>query len=78
MSASLQVCRRGSNVSDVEFIVAMDVVIEAMDNLARAYRRTNGLDGAWDEELRVAEEIITEYKAAKAEHNASSTPPKEN
>jgi hypothetical protein len=56
----------------------MDVVIGAMDNLARAYRRTNGLDGAWDEELRVAEEIIAEYKAAKAEHDASSTPPKEN
>lgn len=64
-------------MSDTEFIAAMDVVIKAMDNLARAYRRTNGLDGAWDEELRVAEEIITEYKAAKAEHDNSLTTPKE-
>jgi hypothetical protein len=64
-------------VSDAEFIAAMDVVIEAMDNLARAYRRTNGLDGAWDEELRVAEEIITEYKAAKAAHDNPLTTPKE-
>ena len=65
-------------MSDAEFIAGLDVVIKAMDNLARAHRRTNGLDGAWDEELRVAEEIIAEYKAVKAEHDASSTLPKEN
>lgn len=64
-------------MSDAEFIAGLDVVIKAMDNLARAYRRTNGLDGAWDEELRVAEEIIAEYKAVKAEHDNSLTTPKE-
>jgi len=64
-------------VSDAEFIAGLDVVIKAMDNLARAYRRTNGLDGAWDEELRVAEEIIAEYKAVKAEHDNFLTTPKE-
>ena len=64
-------------MSDAEFIAGLDVVIKAMDNLARAYRRTNGLDGAWDEELRVAEEIIAEYKAVKAEHDNSLTTLKE-
>lgn len=64
-------------MSDAEFIAGLDVVIKAMDNLARAYRRTNGLDGAWDEELRVAEEIIAEYKAVKAEHDNFLTTPKE-
>lgn len=46
-------------------ISSMDCVVEALDNLARAYRKACGLDGAYDLELRKAEILIEAWREAK-------------
>jgi hypothetical protein len=46
-------------------LASMDYVVDALDDLARAYRKTNGLDGAYDPELRKAETIIETWREAK-------------
>jgi hypothetical protein len=46
-------------------ISSMDCVVEALDNLARAYRKACGLDGAYDPELRKAEILIEAWREAK-------------
>jgi hypothetical protein len=46
-------------------LASMDYVVNALDDLARAYRKTNGLDGAYDPELRHAEIIIDSWREAK-------------
>ena len=46
-------------------LASMDYVVDALDDLARAYRKTNGLDGAYDPELRKAEIIIESWREAK-------------
>lgn len=43
----------------------VDQLMGAMENLARAYRKTNGLDGAYDPELRMAEKLIEAWKESK-------------
>jgi hypothetical protein len=42
-------------------------VIKVLEDLARAYRKNHGLDGAYDPELRAAENIIEKYYANKKE-----------
>ena len=46
-------------------LASMDYVVNALDDLARAYRKTHGLDGAYDPELRHAEIIIDSWREAK-------------
>jgi hypothetical protein len=46
-------------------LTSMDYVVDALDDLARAYRKTRGLDGAYDSELRKAEMIIHLWREAK-------------
>jgi len=46
-------------------LASMDYVVDALDDLARAYRKTHGLDGAYDPELRKAELIIHLWREAK-------------
>lgn len=46
-------------------LASMDYVVDALDDLARAYRKTHGLDGAHDPELRKAELIIKLWREAK-------------
>jgi len=43
----------------------MDYVVNALDDLARAYRKACGLDGAYDPELRKAEILIEAWREAK-------------
>ena len=46
-------------------LTSMDCVVDALDNLARAYRKACGLDGAYDPELRKAEILIEAWREAK-------------
>lgn len=46
-------------------LTSMDYVVDALDDLARAYRKTHGLDGAYDPELRKAEMIVHLWREAK-------------
>ena len=46
-------------------LTSMDCVVNALDDLARAYRKTHGLDGAYDPELRKAEILIEAWREAK-------------
>jgi hypothetical protein len=46
-------------------LTSMDCVVNALDDLARAYRKACGLDGAYDPELRKAEILIEAWREAK-------------
>jgi len=46
-------------------LTSMDYVVNALDDLARAYRKACGLDGAYDPELRKAEILIEAWREAK-------------
>ena len=46
-------------------LASMDCVVNALDDLARAYRKACGLDGAYDLELRKAEILIEAWREAK-------------
>ena len=43
----------------------VDQLMGVMEELARSYRKTNGLDGAYDPELRMAEKLIDAWKESK-------------
>ena len=42
--------------------LTFDNVIKALDDLAKAYRQTNGLDGAYDKPLVTAEVVLKKYR----------------
>lgn len=47
--------------------LTFDYVIAVLDNLAKAYRQTNGLDGAHDRELVAAEAVINKFRDIQAQ-----------
>jgi hypothetical protein len=69
MSANLQAYQQELNMEDDKesylIIASMDYVVDALDDLARAYRKACGLDGAYDLELRKAEILIEAWREAK-------------
>jgi hypothetical protein len=69
MSANLQEYQQELNMEDDKeshlILTSMDYVVDALDDLARAYRKACGLDGAYDPELRKAEILIEAWREAK-------------
>ncbi len=48
-------------------ILTFDNVIAVLDDLAKAYRQTNGLDGAHDKALVTAEAVINKFRDIQAQ-----------
>jgi hypothetical protein len=42
-------------------LLTFENLIKVLDDLARAYRQTNGLDGAYDKPLLAAEMVLKKY-----------------
>jgi hypothetical protein len=57
-------------------LLTFENLIKVLDDLAKAYRKTNGLDGAYDKELLTAELILKKYAditASQAKRIAEAT-----
>lgn len=54
--------------------LTFDNVIKVLDDLAKAYRQTNGLDGAHDKELVAAEAVIKKFRDIQAQQAAYRQP----
>jgi hypothetical protein len=55
-------------------LLTFDNVIAVLDDLAKAYRQTNGLDGAYDKELVMAEAVIKKFRDIQAQQAAYMQP----
>jgi hypothetical protein len=52
-------------------ILTFENAVKVLEDLAKAYRQTNGLDGAYDKPLVAAELFLNKYYAIKGEPNAT-------
>jgi hypothetical protein len=53
-------------------ILTFENAVKVLEDLAKAYRQTNGLDGAYDKPLVAAEVFLNKYYAIKGEPDVAS------